>query len=87
LGHARAGERVEIVLANGRAHGTEHIELLEIGSLPGEAIKMRRFEPGMSVAGEITPAPVVSEDENDIELRGGCWRGDQCRERAKHETQ
>ena len=39
-------------------------------------IEVRRAQPGRAVAREITPAPVVGEDENDVGPRTGGGRGE-----------
>ena len=50
--------------------GTD-VELGEEGAFGGEAIEAGGFDVRVAVAAEITPAPVVSEDEDNI--RGQSW--------------
>ena len=53
--------------AAGRADGIEDVELVKIGALACEPVEVRGLQPRMAVRGEITPAPVVGEDEDDEE--------------------
>ena len=69
-----------------RAHGIEHIELLEIRALAGEPVEVRRLQPRMPVADKIAPAPVVGEDEDDVGLCvggvGGVQRGQRSQQQG-----
>ena len=47
----------------------EQLELLEVGPLRGKSVQVRRLDPGMAVAGQFAPSPVVGEDEDDVGLR------------------
>src|SRR5581483_1133150 len=43
--------------------------VLEQHALPGDAVEVRRFDPGAAVGAAVLPAPVVEDDEQDV----GAW--------------
>lgn len=43
---------------------------MEVRSLLSKAVYVWRFEIGVTMAGEVTPTPVIGEDEDNIRLRG-----------------
>ena len=53
-----------------RADGVEDVELPEVDALRGQLVQVRRAEPRRAVGGEVAPAPVVGEDEDDVGARG-----------------
>ncbi len=53
-----------------RADGIEHIELQKVSPLAGKLIQVRGIHPSATVAGQITPTPVIRIDQNDIRLLG-----------------
>ena len=62
-----AGNRPVITAVRlGEKNTAGYREALEIGSLPGQAVDVRRLDPGMPMARQISPPPVIGKNEDDI---------------------
>ena len=50
----------------GRADAGAHVELREQGAFGSESVEVGGVDVGMSVTAEISPAPIVRENEDDV---------------------
>ena len=68
--------------AAGRADAAGHGKAMEIGSLASQPIDVGSLHIGVIVAAQVTPAPIVGKDEEDV-WPVGCLRADgKCRQHA-----
>jgi hypothetical protein len=63
----------------GRTHPARDREPVEVRTLPGQPIDVRRLDVGMTVTRQIAPAPVIGEDEDNV----GAWSGRGCGDDAE----
>ena len=57
--------------STGRADSAGNRESMEVGALFRQPINVRRLHIRMPVTTEVTPAPVIRKDENNVRLRCG----------------
>ena len=61
---------------------------MKVRALAGKPVEVRGLQPRMAVGGEIAPAPIVGEDEDDVGVGGwgsGRQRGGEGEKEGKRE--